>query len=92
MGLAGAWPDVSGTPEFILLALHVGHNATFVTFGGLRRGRAPSVRGYSANKLLRTVGKLQLRAQAPRNGNCTVDMEKLWNKTVWSRRGVAMTN
>jgi len=36
MALAGGWFDVIGTRGFIFLALRAGHNATFVTIGGMR--------------------------------------------------------
>jgi len=36
MALAGGWFDVIGARGFIFLALRAGHNATFVTIGGMR--------------------------------------------------------
>jgi hypothetical protein len=44
MALAGAWLDVIGTRRFILLALHAGHNATFVTIGWMRARSAETRR------------------------------------------------
>ena len=48
-------------------------------------GCAPPFRGDAANSSRRPVGKLQLRAQAHRDGKmekCAAEIEKFWNKTV----------
>jgi hypothetical protein len=57
MALAGGWLDVIGTRGFILLALHAGHNATFVTIGGMRAAARCRSADNAANNSRRPVGK-----------------------------------
>jgi hypothetical protein len=66
MALAGGWLDVIGTRGFILLALHAGHNATFVTIGGMRAAARCRSADNAANNSRRPVGNSIASASAPR--------------------------
>ena len=79
MGLAGGWPDVIGAPGFIFLALHAGHNATFVTIGEMRCSRSPPGRDYTANYFPSPVQRLHHERNCFEMENCADETEKIWN-------------
>ena len=94
MALAGGWLDVIGPRGFILLALHTGHNATFVTIGAMHaaarhRSAVLRIRGelFAASGL-----ELQLRAQAHRYGKLRRQRKNFGSKLSGVRRCLATTN
>ena len=91
MALARGSFEVIGTRGFILLALHAGHNAIFVTIGGMRA--AARRRSAETRRTIRSVRLRNCNCERKRIAmeKCAAEIEKFSEQTVWCRKQLATT-